>query len=283
MASEPVRARADWLALREPADAAARSRPLVEALRPLLPRGPLVVHDLGCGTGSMLRWLAPLLPGPQQWVLHDRDADLLDRVATYPRPMDADGGAVRLETRRGDITRLGPAVLRDADLVTASALLDMMDGAELDRFVRGCAAAGCPTLATLSVVGRVELAPSHPLDQEIGEAFNAHQRRTRGGRALLGPDAAGDAAQLWRRLGHDVAVHRSPWRLGAEQRTLVAEWFAGWLAAAVEQRPDLQDVAPAYGQVRLAQAATGSLAVTVEHEDLLAVPPPGVTARQVTA
>ena len=25
----------------------------------------------------MGRWLAPLLPGPQHWVLHDRDADLL--------------------------------------------------------------------------------------------------------------------------------------------------------------------------------------------------------------
>ncbi len=280
MASEPVRAGADWLGLREPADAAARSRSLVEALRPLLPRGPLEVHDLGCGTGSMLRWLAPLLPGPQRWVLHDRDSDLLDRVAAYEPPTDADGGTVHVETRRGDITRLGLEVLRDADLVTASALLDMMDAAELDRFVRGCAAAGCPTLVTLSVVGRVELTPSHPLDQEVGDAFNAHQRRTTGGRALLGPDAAAAAAERWRRLGHHVSVHRSLWRLDAQHRTLVAAWFTGWLAAAVQQRPDLQ--ASAYGQERLAQAAAGSLTVTVEHEDLLAVPGRAVTAQQVT-
>lgn len=280
MASEPVRAGADWLALREPADAAARSRSLVEALRPLLPRGPLKIHDLGCGTGSMLRWLAPLLPGPQRWVLHDRDADLLDRVAAYERPTDAAGDTVHVETRRDDITRLGLEVLRDADLITASAVLDMMDAAELDRFVRGCAAAGCPTLVTLSVVGRVELTPSHPLDQEIGDAFNAHQRRTTGGRALLGPDAAAAAAKRWRRLDHHVTVHRSPWRLDAQHRTLVAEWFTGWLAAAVEQRPDLQT--PAYGQERLAQAAAGSLKVTVEHEDLLAVPGRAVTAQQAT-
>ena len=37
-------------------------------------RAPLVVHDLGSGTGSMMRWLAPLLPGPQTWVLHDWNA-----------------------------------------------------------------------------------------------------------------------------------------------------------------------------------------------------------------
>ena len=66
----------EWLALREPADAAARSVELVERLRARLVGSPeLVIHDLGAGTGSMGRWLAPLLPGPQHWVLHDRDVD----------------------------------------------------------------------------------------------------------------------------------------------------------------------------------------------------------------
>ena len=84
----------DWLALREPADAAARVPALVDRLRPHLPDGPLTVRDLGCGTGSMGRWLAPLLAGPHQhWVLHDRDATLLDRVVIRrrhdPRPASA--------------------------------------------------------------------------------------------------------------------------------------------------------------------------------------------------
>ena len=79
-APAPARAAAGWLALREPADAAARSTELLEALVALLPRSGLVIHDLGCGTGAMGRWLAPRLPGPQRWTLHDRDSDLLDRV-----------------------------------------------------------------------------------------------------------------------------------------------------------------------------------------------------------
>ena len=60
-----VRVSSQWLRLREPADAAARSPDL--ARRPSrLPgrRDPVVVHDLGCGSGSMGRWLAPLLDGP---------------------------------------------------------------------------------------------------------------------------------------------------------------------------------------------------------------------------
>ena len=56
-----------------------------------------MIHDLGCGTGAMGRWLAPLLPGPQHWVLHDRDPDLLDVAAADPPGPAADGSAV---TRR---------------------------------------------------------------------------------------------------------------------------------------------------------------------------------------
>ena len=74
-----------WLDLRERADAAARSRELVSHLRPRLPAGGhLVIHDLGCGSGAMGRWLAPLLPGPQHWVLHDRDPDLLALAEAAP-------------------------------------------------------------------------------------------------------------------------------------------------------------------------------------------------------
>ena len=67
---------------------------------------------------------------------------------------------------------------------------------------------------------------------------------------------------------------QSPWRLGAEHRALVAEWFTGWVAAAAEQRPDLRGAARRYARERLAQAADGSPAVTVEHEDLLVRPEP---------
>src|SRR2546429_652698 len=90
---ETIRVGPDWLDLRERADAAARSRALVEQLRRRLPaNGPLLVHDLASGTGSMRRWLAPLLPGPQHWVLHDRDPGLL---ALAESPGGAAGAARR--------------------------------------------------------------------------------------------------------------------------------------------------------------------------------------------
>ncbi|MFE7842124.1 SAM-dependent methyltransferase, partial [Streptomyces sp. NPDC057474] len=67
-----------WLELRESADADARAAELLDPLRIRLANLPgratgLIVHDLGCGTGSMGRWLAPRLDGAQRWVLHDQD------------------------------------------------------------------------------------------------------------------------------------------------------------------------------------------------------------------
>jgi hypothetical protein len=67
-------------------------------------------------------------------------------------------------------------------------------------------------------------------------------------------------------------VRPSPWRLGASQADLAAEWFTGWVGAACEQDPDLAAEIGGYASRRLAQAADGRLAVTVEHADLLARP-----------
>ncbi len=269
---EPVRASAAWLALREPADAGARSTALVDELVSLLPRRRLVIHDLGCGTGAMVRWLAPRLPVPQRWVLHDRDAELLERV---------DRADPDVETRQGDITRLEPSTLADADLVTASALLDMMTAEELERLVGVCAGPGCPVLVTLSVVGRVELTPDDPVDPHVMAAFNAHQRRTTPQGRLLGPDAADAAVRAFAAHGRDVVVRPSPWRLGPDQAGLEAEWFAGWLGAAVEQQPWLARIVPAYARRRLAAVEEGALSVTVHHTDLLVRPrqPPGPPSR----
>lgn len=259
---------ADWLRLREPADAAARAADLVDAVRRRLPAGrPVVVHDLGSGTGSMARWLAPRLPGPQRWVLHERDPDLLALAVAEP-VLAADGSPVTVQTRDSDITRLTGADLADAHLVTASALLDMLTAGEVERVVASCA--GHPTLFALSVTGGVEFTPADPLDAELAAAFNAHQRRTVAGRTLLGPDAPGFAAAAFRRRGVDVAVRSTPWRLGPEQVALTAEWLAGWLDAAVEERPELGPAAEAYRRRRLAEAAAGRLRVVLHHADLLA-------------
>jgi SAM-dependent methyltransferase len=263
----------DWLALREPADAAARAIDLVAKVRHLLPtRCPTVVHDLGCGTGSMARWLAPQLCGPQHWVMYDRDVDLLARAAVDVPPLAADGSRVTVEMRQRDITRLGQPDLAGASLITASALLDMLTPAEVERIVGSCVEAGCAALLTISVTGRITLAPSDPLDDVIASAFNEHQRRAGDDGRLLGPGAVGFAADVFARMGAEVVLAPSPWRLGPSDTALTTEWFEGWVGAACEQRPELTASTQAYVERRLADAAAERLRVTVHHQDLLAVP-----------
>ena len=273
MTAETVRVSRAWLRLREPADAAARASDLVEQIQTYLPAGDrALIHDLGCGTGSMGRWLAPRLTGPQHWMMYDRDADLLTGAAAQMPGAAADGAAVTIETRQRDITRLDPDDLAGASLITASALLDMLTVDELERFVTTCARAGCPVLVTISVIGQVELTPADPLDARVAGAFNAHQRRTTGGRRLLGPDAVSAAADAFTLLGLDVLVRPSPWRLGAAQADLTAEWFRGWMSAACEQEPELTVTAAVYAKHREAEATAGRLSVRVHHHDLLARP-----------
>ena len=273
MTVEQIRVSTEWLDLREPADAAARSSDLVERIRRQLPAaGRMVIHDLACGSGSMARWLAPLLPGPQLWVMHDRDADLLELALADPPGPAADGAAVTVETRRSDVTRLAPGELDDASLITASALLDMLTADELEGMLGACTAARCPVLLALTVVGRAALTPADPLDDRMAAAFNAHQRRVTAAGRLLGPDAVAAAVEALCATGAEVLVRPSPWRLDARHADLAAEWFGGWVTAACRQEPTLVPEAGAYRARRLAQAAAGELAVTVDHADLLMLP-----------
>ena len=270
----------DWLALREPADAAARSPELagllaanVEGVR------PLVIRDLGCGTGSLGRWLAGRLPGPQVWVLHDRDPDLLDRARTAMPARAADGSSVTADVTQGDVTALSAADLAGTAVVAASALLDLLTGDEVDDLAAACVEARCAALFSLSVTGSVRITPSDPLDGRVEAAFNAHQRRRSDSRRLLGPDSGPAVAEAFARRGAAVTTRPSPWRLGAHcgipgWAELAEEWLRGWIAAACDQQPDLIRHADAYLSRRLDARAAGALRVVVGHLDVLALPQP---------
>jgi hypothetical protein len=268
-----VRVKAPWLALREPADSASRATDLADRVRRRLPRDrPAVIHDLACGTGAMMRWLAPRLHGPQHWICHDLDAHLLGRIDENRGPVAADGSPVTFETRRDDVTRLDRSDLCDASLITSSALLDLLTATELERFVRSCAAAGCAVLVTTTVLGTVQLHPPHPLDDLIMTAFNAHQCRSVGDQTLLGPRAAEAAVREFGRLGRSVVTRSSPWRLDATRPELLRAWLAGWLDAAREQEPGLAPQLDGYARKRWQDIADERLRALVQHRDLLVLP-----------
>jgi SAM-dependent methyltransferase len=268
----------DWLDLREPADRRARSVELAGELADALRPGPVRILDIGCGSGATTRWLAPLLPGPQEWVLLDRDPALLalvpDRTAAVRDRGDA---PVACSTRRAEITALTADDLATFSAVTASALVDLLTAGEVDGLAAACAAARVPALLTLTVTGRVEIDPPDPvdpgIDAEVTAAFDAHQRRTVAGRPLLGPDAATASAEAFRRHGMTVRTADSPWRLDDGDRALTTRWLTERVGAAVEQQSDLERRATAALHRRLVNRAP--LHAVIYHVDLLAVPKEG--------
>src|SRR5207244_12122847 len=101
------------------------------------------VVDLACGSGSTLRTLHPHLPARQHWDLVDNDPDLLALARNHNLDKD-----VALNTIPLDLNRRFEAALGDnIDLITVSALLDLVSETWLHQFSRAVAARALPLYA----------------------------------------------------------------------------------------------------------------------------------------
>ena len=220
---------AQWLALREPYDLAARNGTVLDAVAATFADMPAVtVTDLGCGTGATMRAIASRLPAPQSWRLVDNDHVLLDaaRIAT---PAGASATTLALNLA-GAIEQ----AVDGCDLVVTSALLDLVSADWLDRLVGALARRSRPLYAALSYDGVVTLSPETRHDAAVIAAVNRHQRTDKGFGPALGPNAARIAPDRFRRAGFAVLEGRSDWQFGASDCEIQMEILAGWADAAGE-------------------------------------------------
>ena len=255
-----------WLALREPADVAARSSTLTHAIAGVLPPTlPLRILDLGSGTGSNVRYLSPRLTAAQEWLLVDRDADLLSQVP-------AGTTTCRIETLSRNLDTLDRAeIFAGRDLVTASALLDLVSARWLDTLAERCRASGAAVLFALTYNGESRCSPVEPEDDIIRNLMNRHQKRDKGlGGPAAGPDGVNCAERSFAAVGYLVRREASDWKLSANQRELQRQLIEGWAHAAVEIAPEQTSMIQSWLARRLAHVEAGSSTVIVGHEDLAA-------------
>jgi hypothetical protein len=256
----------EWLALREPADIAARSAALTQLIADVLPDGPLLrILDLGSGTGSNVRYLSPRLPRPQEWLLVDRDRDLLSEV---PGGTDV----CRIETISRDLGRLeDEEIFRARELVTASALLDLVSPRWLDTLAAHCRAGGAAVLFALTYNGQSRCSPVDSEDEIVRELMNRHQRRDKGlGGPAAGPAGVECAERSFAAAGYQVRRAASDWILSADQRELQRQLIQGWAHAAVETAPERESMIQAWLARRRSHIEAGTSTVIVGHEDLAA-------------
>lgn len=256
---------AEWLALREPADTAARAPQVTDAIAAAMAgRTPLRIADLGCGTGSNVRYLTSRLPQPQSWRLFDHDAALLDRARMLV--------PLAVDTRVADLRELDAAVFDGCDLVTASALLDLVSDTWVRRFASLCRDAGAAVLVVLNYDGRTACTPPDADDEAVRALVNAHQRTDKGFGAALGPDSGSRTAQALRDAGYRVIVEKSDWVIGPDQPELQRQLISGWADAAVEVSPTESARIRAWQARRLAHVEAGRSTVRVGHDDVGGVP-----------
>lgn len=243
---------AEWLALREPADHAARDAGLLARAAKAAGLRPVIV-DLGCGTGSTRRAFGGRLPANTVWRMVDADAGLLAIAGGEAHPLD--------------LNRVEDLPLQGATLVTASALIDLVSAAWVEALVARLVALRLPFYAALSYDGVMRWDPALPEDAVVTTAFNRHQRGEKGFGPALGPDAADHAAQALRAAGHQVFLAPSPWRLGPAEAALQRDLLPGIAGAAAEAGAETA----AWQKARLGLLEQARC--EIGHWDLLSLPP----------
>jgi SAM-dependent methyltransferase len=255
---------AQWLALREPFDGRARNPAVLEAVAGTFAGRPSVcIADLGCGTGSTRRVLGPHIGAPQTWRLCDNDPSLLARAADEPNAT-----VLQLDLA----SELDAAIADPLDLITISALLDLVSAEWLRRLVDEVAARRLAVYAALTYDGRIEFTPSDPLDATIVAAVNSHQRRDKGFGPALGPQAARVAAEEFTRVGYVVTDGRSDWVFGPQDREIQKVTLDDWAAATREVGTVAPDDLAGWLERRTEDVERGVSSMCVGNVDLFARP-----------
>lgn len=272
-----------WLALREPADHAARNRDvLAAAIAHVEAKETICLVDLGCGGGSNLRGFALALPQRRQhWTLVDYDPALLAaaRSALSDWAQEAtmqgdiltlkkDGRVIDVAFWQADLSGGIDHVLDDnVDLVTAAAFFDLVSAGWIGSVARTLKSRALPLYTVLIYDGREAWVPPHPADEAVNAAFNTHQLGDKGFGPAAGPGAAKALADALSAQGFTVTTGDSPWLLDDTSRQLVSELATGIAGAAVETGRVTGETAQDW-----LKAHRNFKTCTIGHTDLFAAP-----------
>lgn len=262
---------AEWLALREPVDHRSRNLALqaqviqyLGQIKSVVP-GSIHITDLGSGTGSNLRALAPYIGVKQSWTLVDYDSDLLrsarasliawaDSVVSadegkskliasgliHPLTITKDSKTIAIEFQCADLVHDYQTILnKPADLITAAAFFDLVAESWLTEF---CAALTKPLYTVLTYDGKETWGPPNALDADVLRAFHAHQSTDKGFGAAVGPSGAHYLQSLLQTQGFTTVCAPSPWIMDVHNQALIEQLAIG-TARAVREMGAIADAA----------------------------------------
>jgi hypothetical protein len=254
---------AEWLSLREPVDHRSRNQDLQAQVLNYLAQiktdrpGSVRLTDLGSGTGSNLRALAPYLDSLQHWTLVDYDPALLHAARSTllawsdseintslvnlgvntsspikPLTILKQGKTIIVEFKCVDLYKDYQAVLDEpADLITAAAFFDLVAEPWLTKF---CASLSKPLYTVLTYDGIERWSPPEIMDGDILKAFHQHQLTDKGFGSAVGPAASERLQSLLNARQFTTVSAPSPWILDYRDHTLIEQLAIGTAGAARE-------------------------------------------------
>ena len=272
----------DWLALREQADHRSRAPQLSFKIAARL--AGLVnarIVDLGCGTGSNLRALAPILSNDQYWRLVDYSEELLaharillrewaDYAETTPEGMTLyydekiiHVSFVAFDLKHGITTLLEPR----PDLVTSSAFFDLISEDWIKAMAAEISRQKILFHTVLSYDGRIQWFPPHALDSAVQTAFNAHQTSDKGFGPASGPNSTNVLMEAFQSHGYLCEAADSPWIITRNDEAALLQSLGTGIGEAASS--SITPLATEAWFGALAQRRS----VLIGHRDLYAAPP----------
>ncbi len=258
----------DWLAMREPYDHAARSPQLVDRFDDWMSAFPQTgIMDLGCGTGSNLRYLTARMKQSRHWHLVDRDTALLNALAEA-EPFDSGTHTIV----RKDLNDLAELPFGRVRAVVASALMDLVSAAWFTALAEQCRRAGAALFASLDYDGIMRWQPHLPDDLWINGQFNVHQEQDKGLGLAMGPTAKPIMCNVLEDLEYRVITAATPWHLGPADTAIQTRLVNDIAGACLDVHPEAHDRIKGWAESRRSIIAEGRSRLQVGHHDLLAMP-----------
>ena len=256
---------ASWLDLREPYDHGARAPVPRRAFCDWLDQHPqTVIADLGGGTGSTARALAPDCRLKPNWLIIENDRCLIE---------EGQNRDARLEYIRADLTSgLTTIIPEIAGAITCSALIDLVSALWLRELVTLAVQRRLPLYVALSYDGGMRWRPGDLFDRRIKTLFNAHQQRDKGFGPALGPGAATELLCLLAGAGGKIIQGRSDWVFTPQDQAIQIELLDGYRQASHEMDPAQTGEIGGWHAARLSRIERGQSRHMVGHTDILWLP-----------
>jgi len=254
---------AQWLGLREPVDHRSRNQDLqaqvIDYLTQMKTVYPGIVRltDLGSGTGSNLRALAPQLSSMQHWTLIDYDIALLHTAratllawadseintsilgitvdpSTQIKPLSIikQNKTIIIEFKCVDLYKDYQVILDEpADIITAAAFFDLVAESWLKEF---CTHLSKPLYTVLTYDGTEKWSPPNIIDIDILKAFHQHQIIDKGFGPAIGPAAIVHMQSILRDHHFNTVCAASPWTMDHHDGDLIEQLAIGTARAVRE-------------------------------------------------